>query len=153
MSQLLSTILRQYHSQALERKKSALSFSLLCSFDKRSNVSCTPCSQYVKSTVALPPSGAARSQVDQGRRRGYHTMKLQNYHSAMFKCTKMLIHPLQPSCDAQDAAIYWQVDQMGHTSQHPQLVAPFAVGAPPAFCRLPLRRGMLTHFFSTLCDD
>ena len=29
----------------------------------------------------------------------------------------MLIHPLQPSCDAQDAAICWQVDQMGHTSQ------------------------------------
>ena len=44
-------------------------------------------------------------------------MKLQNYHSATFKCTKMLIHPLQPSCDAQDAAICWQVDQMGHTSQ------------------------------------
>ena len=44
-------------------------------------------------------------------------MKLQNYHSAMFKCTKMFIHPLQPSCDAQDAAICWQVDQMGHTSQ------------------------------------
>ena len=55
--------------------------------------------------VALPPSGAARSQVDQGRRRGYHKMKLQNHHSAMFKCTKMLIQPLQPSCDAQDAAI------------------------------------------------
>ena len=45
-------------------------------------------------------------------------MKLQNYHSAMFKYTKMLIQPLQPSCDAQDAAICWQVDQMGHTSQH-----------------------------------
>ena len=44
-------------------------------------------------------------------------MKLQNYHSAMFKCTKMFIHPLQPSCDAQAAAICWQVDQMGHTSQ------------------------------------
>ena len=40
-------------------------------------------------------------------------MKLQNYHSAMFKCTKTLIHPLQPSCDAQDAAICWQVDQNG----------------------------------------
>ena len=38
--------------------------------------------------VALPPSGAARSQVDQGRRRGYHKMKLQNYHSATIKCTK-----------------------------------------------------------------
>ena len=45
-------------------------------------------------------------------------MKLQNYHSAMFECTKMFIHPLQPSCDAQDVAICWQVDQMGHTSQH-----------------------------------
>ena len=67
--------------------------------------------------VALPPSGAAWSQVDQEERRGYHKIKLQNYHSAMFKCTEMLIHPLQPSCDAQDAAIYWQVDQMGHTSQ------------------------------------
>ena len=29
----------------------------------------------------------------------------------------MLIHPLQHSCDAQDAAICWQVDQMGLTSQ------------------------------------
>ena len=57
--------------------------------------------------VAFPPSGAARSQVDQGEGRGYHQMKLQNYHSAMVKCTKMLIHPLQPSCDAQDAAICW----------------------------------------------
>ena len=44
-------------------------------------------------------------------------MKLQNYHNAMFKCTKMLIQPLQPSCDPQDNAICWQVDQMGHTSQ------------------------------------
>ena len=44
-------------------------------------------------------------------------MKLQNDRSAMFKCTKTVIHPLQPSCDAQDAAICWQVDQMGHTSQ------------------------------------
>ena len=44
-------------------------------------------------------------------------IKLQNHHSAMFKCTKRIIHPLQPSCNAQDAAIYWQVDQMGHTSQ------------------------------------
>ena len=35
----------------------------------------------------------------------------------MFKCTKMLIQSLQPSCDAQDAAICWQVDQMGQTSQ------------------------------------
>ena len=26
--------------------------------------------------VALPPSGAAQSQVDQGERRGYHKMKL-----------------------------------------------------------------------------
>ena len=26
--------------------------------------------------VALPPSGAARSQVDQGRRRGFHRMKI-----------------------------------------------------------------------------
>ena len=43
-------------------------------------------------------------------------IKLQNYHSATFKWTKNVIHPLQPSCDAQDAAICWQVDQMGHTS-------------------------------------
>ena len=38
-------------------------------------------------------------------------------HSATFKCTKIIIHPLQPSCDAQDTAICWQVDQKGHTSQ------------------------------------
>ena len=38
--------------------------------------------------VALPPSSAARSQVDQGRRRGYHKMKLQNYLSATIKYTK-----------------------------------------------------------------
>ena len=49
-------------------------------------------------------------------------MKLQNYHSARFKCTKMLIHPLQPSCDAQDAAICWQVDQKGHTSQQLSII-------------------------------
>ena len=67
--------------------------------------------------VALPPSSAARSQVDQEKRRGYHKIKLQNYHSARFKCTKRIIHPLQPSCDAQNAAICRQVDQMGHTSQ------------------------------------
>ena len=79
--------------------------------------------------VALPPSGTARSQVDQGRRRGYHKMKLQNYHSATFKCTKMLIQPLQPSCDAQDAAICWQVDQMGHTSQQ---LRPFVCPLPTA---------------------
>ena len=30
-----------------------------------------------------------------------------------FKCIKIVIHPLQPSCDAQDAAICWQVDQNG----------------------------------------
>ena len=69
-------------------------------------------------TVALPPSGAARSQVDQRERRGYHKIKIQNYHSATFKWTTNVIHPLQTSCDAQDAAICWQVDQMGHTSQH-----------------------------------
>ena len=69
---------------------------------------CTP--------IALLPSGAARSQVDQEERRGYK-MKLQNYHSAMFKCTKRIIHPLRPSCDAQGTAICRQVDQMGHTSQ------------------------------------
>ena len=34
------------------------------------NFTCS-CSQCT-SGVALPPSGAARSQVDQGRRRGYH---------------------------------------------------------------------------------
>ena len=26
---------------------------------------------------------------------------------------KVLIHPLQPSCDAQDTATCWQVDQIG----------------------------------------
>ena len=29
-------------------------------------------------SVALPPSGAARSQMDQGEGRGYHKMKLKN---------------------------------------------------------------------------
>ena len=33
--------------------------------------------------VALPPSGAARSQVDQGRRRGYHKM---NYKITTVQC-------------------------------------------------------------------
>ena len=68
--------------------------------------------------VALPPSGAARSQVDQGRRRGYH--KIKNYKITTVQplnIQRRLIQPLQPSCDAQDAAIRWQVDQMGHTSQ------------------------------------
>ena len=31
----------------------------------------------------------------------------------MFKCTKKFSQPLQPSCDAQDTAICWQVDQNG----------------------------------------
>ena len=52
------------------------------------------------------------------RRRGSHKIKLQNEPQAVFKCTKIVHHPLQPSCDAQDAATCWQVDQMGHTSQH-----------------------------------
>ena len=51
-SQLLSSIIRQYDSQDLLRKKSALTFSLLCSSDKCSNVSCALCSQYVKSTIS-----------------------------------------------------------------------------------------------------
>ena len=52
LSQFLSSILRQYDSQALLRKKSALIFSLLCNTDKCSNVSCTLCSQYVNSTIS-----------------------------------------------------------------------------------------------------
>ena len=51
LSQTISSILHQYDSQAFVRKKSALFFSLLCSTDKRSNVSYTLCSQYVKSTT------------------------------------------------------------------------------------------------------
>ena len=36
------------------------------------------CASEDSGSVALPPSSAARSQVDQGERRSYHKMKLQN---------------------------------------------------------------------------
>ena len=69
--------------------------------------------------VALPPSGAARSPVDQGEGRGYHKNEITKLTTVQpLNVQRMLIQPLQPSCDAQDAAICWQVDQMGHTSQH-----------------------------------
>ena len=54
-----SSILRQYDSQALLRKKSALTFLLLCNTDKCSNVYCT---------VVPPPDGAARPRSREERR-------------------------------------------------------------------------------------
>ena len=70
-----------------------------------------------RSIVALPPSGAARSQVDQERDAVTTKLNYKIDHSATFKDTKMFIPPLQPSCDAQDTAICRQVNQMGHTSE------------------------------------
>ena len=57
LSQLVSFILRQYDSQALVRKKSALSISLLCSIDNLSDASCTLCLLYVKFTIVCSLCG------------------------------------------------------------------------------------------------
>ena len=83
--------------------------------------------------VALPPGGAARSQVDQGERHDSHKLNYKINHSETFKGTKIVIHSLQPSCDAQDIAIYQQVTQMGHTSQQCRYtrVPGFAGGSDP----------------------
>ena len=67
--------------------------------------------------VALPPSSAARSQVDQGEEIPFTKMKYKMTLMQQFKCTKMVSHTLQPNCDAQDTAICRQVNQKGHTSQ------------------------------------
>ena len=42
----------------------------------------SPVCPTVKGGVALPPSGAARSQVDQGRRRGYHQNEITKLTTA-----------------------------------------------------------------------
>lgn len=52
LSQSSNFILHPYDSQALVRKKSALSFSLLCRFDNRSNTSSTLCSLYIRFSMA-----------------------------------------------------------------------------------------------------
>ena len=63
-------------------------------------------------------------------------------HSATFKCAKIVIHPLQPSCDAQDTAIYWQVDQKGYTSQKLlRYAGPFQI----SFVCIPLTHDLLSY--------
>ena len=67
--------------------------------------------------VTLPPSGAVRSQVDQGGDTGAQNEITKLTAVQHLNVQRWFIHPLQPSCDAQDTAICWQVDQKGHTSQ------------------------------------
>ena len=51
------------------------------------------------------------------RRHGSPKLNYTINRSATFKGTNMFIHSLQPNCDAQDIATYWQVNPKGHTSQ------------------------------------
>ena len=55
--------------------------------------------------VALPPSNAARSQVDQERGDTVTKNEITKLTTVQhLNVQRMFIHPLQPSCDAQEAA-------------------------------------------------